>query len=79
MLIDLLDIIKSQGLAIGGIIVIFIILLKFINKMMEASKKREGTLQNIITNHLHDFNSSLVLISQNLKEATEQHTRMTEL
>lgn len=79
MITYIIEVIKSQGVAVGGIIIIFIILLKFINSAMKSSEKREETLQGIITNHLHDHTSSLALISTNLKESTEQHTKMVEL
>ena len=75
----LVEVIKSQGLAVGGVVVMFIILVKFISKVMEASREREIALQNIITNHLHDHSNNLALISQNLKESTDEHSKMIEL
>ena len=75
----IIEIVKTQGVAIGGFAVLLFVLIKFIQKVLNNAQSREEMLTKLLTNHLEEFNKSLITISENLKKSSEQHIRIIEL
>lgn len=75
----IVQLIKTQGIAVAGVVVLFFVLLKFAKKVLKDSKEREQALQNIVTNHLSEQYATLKLISENLKQSAQEHGKMIEI
>ena len=72
------DIFKVQGPAIGGFVAVLVILSLLIKRVLGNYQKREENLTKLLTNHLEENTKMLLLISENLKKSSQEHSRMLE-
>ena len=73
------ELIKSQGVAVGGFLILLFILINIFKKVINNSQQREDKLMKLLTNHVEENTKNLALISDNLKKSSEEHEKMIEL
>jgi len=73
------ELVKSQGVAIGGFLILLFIILNTFKKLINNNQEREDKLLNLLTNHIEENTKKLALISENLRKSSEEHEKMIEL
>jgi len=73
------ELIKSQGVAVGGFLILLFILINIFKKVINNSQQREDKLMKLLTNHVEENTKNLALISDNLRKSSEEHEKMIEL
>jgi len=73
------ELVKSQGVAIGGFLILLFIVLNTFKKLINNNQEREDKLLNLLTNHIEENTKKLALISENLRKSSEEHEKMIEL